>query len=217
MKARLSYQSFGETAFTPEGTRYAQFPDDCWGDLGKRVQFAFRALLEAWDGCTETDISRTHLRDLINKARTKKGLREIHDLRIITWYFGELKKLGLIVRERIQGTNEWITRLAKPFMSRLNDPAPDLPVPAPEKKMAGPAAKPPPADAVPADEAARERNAEEIVRTMAELGLTPSLDAQGKVIWKGDWSKVDRYVMSYVRNRDADIRELLEAHRPALE
>ena len=115
---RRSYQSYGEIAANPAGELFCQLPMDLMGKMSKTLQFAYLALLTAWAKLTKTDISREELRDLINEERAKQGRKPLTDLRIITWYFAEFKKMDAIERKPL-GRNLWETTSPKPVKSAL--------------------------------------------------------------------------------------------------
>ena len=112
-------------------------PLELVGELSTALQFAYLALLTAWNKLTKTDISRIMLRDLINAEREKRGRAPITDLRTITWYFTIFKRLGVIDRERKPG-NIWETTSTKPVRSAL--PA-DMPKPEAEPTVHRPTEK----------------------------------------------------------------------------
>jgi len=118
MIARPAFNSFGEIAANPAGEVFCQLPLDLFGKLSKALQFAYLALLSAWNKLTQTDISRTEFLRLVNEERAKQGLDAITSLRTVTWYFAVFKALGVITRERMPG-DVWVTTSTKPVRSAL--------------------------------------------------------------------------------------------------
>ena len=120
---RLPYQRFGRGLHP--GRRFLRpISRRSLGGVEQTGPVCSAARLKIWDGLTVTDISRKDLKTAVNELREAKGLGPIHSLRSITWYLSELVRLGVIARERVQGTNIWYTRLARPFHAKLTPPKP---------------------------------------------------------------------------------------------
>lgn len=238
MKERIPYQSFGEPAFTADGVPYAQFPDDLWGDLGRGLMIALRVLLKLWNGLTGTDASREHIRILVNELRAEKGLPPITSRRAITWYFSELKKLGVISRERDETDKRvWKTWFTKPFLARTNRPEGPAAIEprtgSPNVSAAEPAAEP----VVKTVSEQREETAESSLRFLSREKWfnplndkgEPLLGVDGRLVWRAKAGAMDLppLVWEFARKfdaemqaliaRDPDIRALIEAARPARE
>jgi hypothetical protein len=146
MKERKRYQSYGEIAVRPDEVLFCPVPLEVMGKFSTAIQFAYMALIEAWNRLTQTDASRAEFRRLINELREKAGRGPITSLRTITYYFAVLRKLGVIERERKPG-DVWETTckmpMYQPLPSDLDKAAPKASAPAP---TADPTKEPEPID-----------------------------------------------------------------------
>jgi hypothetical protein len=211
MVNRLAYQSFGDSAYNADGSAYWQIPDEIIGDWPNALQHALRALLKAWAGKTKTDISRKEFLKLLPEEKQGKTLRTV------TGWFSRLVELGVIARERIQGTNVWITTFAMPFLARLND---DKTAPA---AAASPAQEPTAGFPESVKGFTNEQMARWVVDEARKLGFELVMNEHSQIRWNplragavapADTSHpVVRGFLTYLE----DIRRLLEATRPARE
>ena len=214
MTKRLAYQSFGESAYNPAGVLYWQVPDELMGKLPVALQIALRALLKLWKGRTQTDATRKQLIDELPEE--KSGIT----LRSVTGWFSRLVAMGVIKRERIQGTNVWITTLTMPFQARLNEPVDAAALAAAPKTFTTSTAEEP----APIEPRLEDGNvADHIVNTwLPNEGWKPELDEQHKFGFRLTALEPNPIPLSaglrIALERYADaIRAFLEANRPALE
>jgi hypothetical protein len=132
------YHSYGGTAYQPEGEPYAQIQHVLMGVTPWSVGFQdfFKALLAAFNGQLQTDVKRREIRDEMVKQANSEELKERYkslSLRTITAWFAKARDdLKMILRARRETSNDWETTFAKPFLARLEKPAPQpAPPPAP--------------------------------------------------------------------------------------
>jgi hypothetical protein len=231
MMQRPAFSSFGKFAATPDGEKFVQLPTDLLGDLSKALQFAYRALLRAWNNLTLTDASRREILNLINQERAEKKRPPITNLRTVTWYFSVLKELGIIDRRYEKEKDAWFTENTRPVSYQF-PPAPPKPKTesgsADSNLEAQPAAK--------SESEVRQENALSVVRTLSGYKWyallndqgEPLLNADGKIDWKkGDGWEEPAFLWPFIRKADEDVRALIasdpdvralvEAARPARE
>jgi hypothetical protein len=213
-KERIPFQSFGEIAANPQGELFLQLPTQLLGSLSTALQFAYSALLRAWNDLTQTDAPRREILKLVNEARAEKGRGPITNLRTVTWYYSVLKELGVISRKHDREKDVWITESTMPVRSQFPD---DPPKPATESRLLNPEVATT-EEAAKSESEIREEDARSLVQYFTDMKWfvplndkdEPVLNVNGQLDWKAAPGATEPNILwKFVRKRDAEIQALI--------